>query len=247
MNAEDLFNTSIKISGADIHAQDDPYRKQEINLERQLIKKNNIIAGHLRKHFEGTQVFVVNLISAPGAGKTLLLEKTLFHFKDKPIYVITADQDSMNDANRLRRIHPNVIQINTGAFCRLDADMIYHAVHQMKPESESIVLIENVGNLLCSGAGDLGESRKVVIWSVADGEKVPLKYPMIFEQANMCLINKIDLLAHVDFNLEKARELLFKVNPEIRIINTSITKGYGLSEWVTWLTDHMPIQMDAYQ
>jgi len=231
----------IRISGVQMHAQDDPHRQQEIILERKVLHKNNIIASHLRKHFEERQIFVVNLLSAPGAGKTSLLERTLALLPDAPIYIITADQETFKDAERIKKSGRPVIQINTGGTCHLDADMVHHAIHQLKPESESIVLIENIGGLTCPAQFDLGETRRVVMWSITDGYHVPIKYPAMFSSANLCLINKIDLLPYVDFNLERARISLSEVNPEMSVMELSITHDANLQDWIGWLQEHMPI------
>lgn len=236
-------NVPVRISGSDINALNYPHRRQELMLARKVLHKNSLIASHLRKHFEDQQIFVVNLISSPGAGKTTLIEKTLYHFQDQHIYVVTADQDSRKDEYRIKQTNRPVVQVNTGACCHLDADMLYHALHQIRPCQESILIVENVGNLLFPASYDLGEARRIILWSVTDGAHAPLKYPAAFASADLCLINKLDLLPYVDFNMERAKGYFHQVNPTAQIIELSATQVDTMQDWFGWLYNHIPIQI----
>ena len=211
-------------------------QSREIVLERDIMNKNNLLASHNREHFHQQHIFSINLVSSPGSGKTTLLERTLTDLKDKyPFYVIEGDQQTMNDANRIAATGVEAIQINTGKGCHLDADMVHRALHQLTPKKNSILFIENVGNLVCPALFDLGEHERVAIISVTEGDDKPQKYPDMFASSTLCLINKIDLLPYVNFTVSKAKEYARTVNPRLKFLEVSATTGEGLDKWYRWL------------
>lgn len=207
-----------------------------IELEQDILSKNDHQAGHNRQHFRQQNILALNLVSSPGSGKTALLERTLQDLKGKyPFYVIEGDQQTMNDANRIAATGVDAIQINTGKGCHLDANMIHRALHQLSPAENSILFIENVGNLVCPALFDLGEAVRVAIISVTEGDDKPLKYPDMFASSQLCIINKIDLLPYVNFKVDKAREYARRVNPAIQFLELSATTGSGMNAWYQWL------------
>ncbi len=195
-------------------------------------------AARNRGYFEAKQILALNLVSSPGSGKTSILERTLKDLKeDLSFTVIEGDQQTLQDANRIDALEIPVIQINTGKGCHLESDMVYDAVRELKPEDGSILMIENVGNLVCPSMFDLGERHRVVILSITEGEDKPLKYPDMFHSSDICLINKIDLLPHLNFDLEKLREYALQVNPNLRFFEVSATTGEGMDHWYNWLRE----------
>lgn len=219
--------------GPDHHHKDE---KKVLDVEQDILQENNLLAQRNRGYFDGKNIFALNLVSSPGSGKTSLLERTLRDLKEELQFaVIEGDQQTANDADRIHATGTKVTQINTGKGCHLDAHMIFHALQGMKLPSDSVLFIENVGNLVCPAMFDLGEKDRVVIMSVTEGEDKPLKYPDMFHSSQLCIINKTDLLPYVPFDLEKAKEYLLKVNPKIEIIEVSCTNGEGLSVWYEWL------------
>lgn len=205
-------------------------------VEKKVLNENQIIAEQLRQRFRESGVFCINLISSPGSGKTALLERTLEKLpKDARVAVLTGDIQTENDALRLARAGFPVKQITTGGTCHLDARMIEKHLADWPLENLDILLIENVGNLVCPSSYDLGEHAKVVVLSVTEGEDKPLKYPSIFFKAELAVINKIDLLPYVPFDIAKARENIQKVHPGAAIIEVSCTTGEGLDNWLAWL------------
>jgi hydrogenase nickel incorporation protein HypB len=209
---------------------------QEILLERDILDKNNQLARHNREHFSDRHIFAMNLVSSPGSGKTTLLERTLDDLKAQlKFYVIEGDQQSMNDANRIAATGVPAIQINTGKGCHLDADMVHRALHELNPQECSVVVIENVGNLVCPALFDLGENVRIAIISVTEGDDKPLKYPDMFASSDLCLINKIDLLPYVNFDVQKAKEYARLVNPRLNFLEISATTGEGMAKWYRWL------------
>lgn len=213
-----------------------PPQKQLHLLERDVLHKNDHDAAHNRQHFEKKHVLAINLVSSPGSGKTTLLEKTIEALKDEiKFFVLEGDQQTSLDANRIEATGAPVLQINTGKGCHLDASMVHRALHAMPPAEHSVLMIENVGNLVCPALFDLGEKYRVVIMSVTEGEDKPLKYPNMFESAHVCIINKTDLLPYVDFSVEKAREYALRVNHKLKFIELSATKGQGMENWLNWL------------
>lgn len=218
------------------HGHEHSHEKRVVDVEQDILHENNLLAQRNRGFFEGRNILALNLVSSPGSGKTTLLEKTLIDLKGElPFAVIEGDQQTSNDADRIHATGTKVTQINTGKGCHLDAHMVLHAVQGMKLAMDSVLFIENVGNLVCPAMFDLGEKERVVVMSVTEGEDKPLKYPDMFHSADLCIINKMDLLPYVPFNLEKAKEYALRVNPNLEIIEVSCTSGYGLPQWYEWL------------
>jgi hydrogenase nickel incorporation protein HypB len=211
---------------------------RQIVIEEDVLHRNDLTAEQNRGYFDAKKLFVVNLVSSPGSGKTSLLEKTIAALKGKAgIYVIEGDQQTMNDANRIKNAGAPVIQINTGNGCHLDADMVNKAAKKLEMAENGILIIENVGNLVCPSLFDLGESRRVVVISVTEGDDKPLKYPTMFETSDICIINKTDLLPYVDFDVAKAREYALQVNPGLAFFELSVKTGEGLEPWIDWVLD----------
>ncbi|MCB0607798.1 MAG: hydrogenase nickel incorporation protein HypB [Lewinella sp.] len=218
------------------HHHDHPPVKTVIELEQDILSKNNLLAERNRGYFEAKRILALNLVSSPGSGKTALLERTLADLKGTlACSVIEGDQQTANDANRIAKTGAPVVQINTGKGCHLDAEMIHRSLRQLKPEDDSVLFIENVGNLVCPALFDLGESARVVIMSVTEGDDKPVKYPDMFHTSDLCIINKIDLLPYVPFDVEKARDYAKRVNPKLEFVEVSCTSGEGLAGWYEWL------------
>ncbi|HNW98951.1 MAG TPA: hydrogenase nickel incorporation protein HypB [Bacteroidales bacterium] len=212
----------------------------EIKIEQDIMHKNDMLAERNRGYFEAKNIFTLNLVSSPGSGKTSLLERTINELKrEMKFYVIEGDQQTMNDANRINATGAPVIQINTGNGCHLDAEMINKAVKKLDVAEKSVLIIENVGNLVCPSLFDLGESKRVVVISVTEGEDKPIKYPNMFMTSNLCIINKTDLLPYVDFNVEKAKEYALRVNHHLEFIELSVKSGEGMSKWYEWLKKNL--------
>ncbi len=207
-----------------------------LNLEARILEKNDALADQNRAWFAGREILALNLVSSPGAGKTSLLERTIRDLNSElSISVIEGDQATANDGERIRAAGAPAIQVNTGTGCHLEADMVTRAVRELRPGPGSLLLIENVGNLVCPAMFDLGEHAKVVILSVTEGEDKPLKYPHMFLAADLMIINKIDLLPHVDFDLSLATGYARDVNPQIAVLSLSARTGEGLGGWYDWL------------
>jgi len=207
-----------------------------ISVETDVLQKNNLLAQRNRGYFEAKSMLVLNLVSSPGSGKTTVLERTLNTLKkEKNIFVIEGDQQTTLDASRISATGIPVVQINTGSGCHLDASMINMAVKELNPSDHSVLMIENVGNLVCPALFDLGENFRVVIVSITEGEDKPLKYPQMFMSADVCLINKTDLLPYVDFSMEKVKEYLHRVNPRLECFELSARTGEGFDLWVDWI------------
>jgi hydrogenase nickel incorporation protein HypB len=184
----------------------------------------------------GREILALNLMSAPGAGKTTLLERTIANLKDrKKLFVLEGDQATSNDGKRVKEAGAAAVQINTGSGCHLDAEMVTRGLNALKPETRSILFIENVGNLVCPALFDLGEYRRVAILSVTEGDDKPLKYPYMFRAAHLMLLNKIDLLAHVDFDINRAIAHAKQVNPTIEVLPLSARTSEGLEAWENWI------------
>ncbi|ABQ06915.1 hydrogenase nickel incorporation protein HypB [Flavobacterium johnsoniae] len=208
-----------------------------IQLEKDILYKNQLTAERNRGFFEALNIFSINLVSSPGSGKTSLLERTISDLKDKIAFsVIEGDQQTTNDADRIHKLNVPVIQINTGKGCHLDSEMISKAVKELKPVQDSVLMIENVGNLVCPAMFDLGELKRIVIISVTEGEDKPLKYPDMFSGSQICIINKIDLLPYLKFDLEKLKEYAKQVNPHLTFFEVSAASGEGLAAWYDYLT-----------
>ena len=211
--------------------------KRKVQIEQDILAKNNAYAARNRERLLERGVFALNLVSSPGSGKTTLLCKTIGRLDGEPVAVIEGDQQTSQDAERIRATGAPAIQINTGKGCHLDAHMVGHAMDKLNLAEDSLLLIENVGNLVCPAAFDLGEAHKVAILSVTEGEDKPIKYPDMFRAASLMLLNKIDLLPYVDFNMDSAIAYARRVNPGIRVICVSATSGEGMDEWLAFLRD----------
>jgi hydrogenase nickel incorporation protein HypB len=207
-----------------------------VSPEPRLLAKNDELAERNRGWFARRSIFALNLMSSPGAGKTSLLERLLRDLcGEVPMSVIEGDQETLNDAERIRETGCRVVQINTGTGCYLDAEMLAGGLSQLAPEAGSVVLIENVGNLVCPALFDLGEACKVVIMSVTEGEDKPLKYPHMFRASRLMILNKIDLLPYVSFDVERCLAAARSVNPELEVLLVSATRGDGLESLYDWL------------
>ncbi|MEI6577138.1 MAG: hydrogenase nickel incorporation protein HypB [Bacteroidota bacterium] len=219
----------------DTHHTHDPHGKV-INLNLDILSQNNTLAKQNRRFLEGRKVLCLNMVSSPGSGKTTILEKTIKALiPTRKITVIEGDQQTLLDAERIEKSGAPALQINTGTGCHLDAKMIDSAMRQLEPEPHSIMFIENVGNLVCPALFDLGESKRVVVISVTEGDDKPLKYPYMFQSSHLCLINKSDLLPYVDFDTEKAISYARSLNPKLEFIILSARSGEGMELWLEWL------------
>jgi hydrogenase nickel incorporation protein HypB len=211
-------------------------KPRTLRIEEDLLAKNVRLAQHNRACFKEHGLLVLNLVSSPGSGKTSLLERTLTDLKGQMNFVVLeGDQQTANDAERIAATGVPVKQINTGTGCHLDAHMVGHGVEDFDLAAADVLMIENVGNLVCPAAFDLGEDHKVAVLSVTEGEDKPLKYPQMFRAANLLIINKIDLLPYLRFDVEKCKGFARQVNPDIHIIELSCHSGEGLGEWYEWL------------
>jgi len=214
--------------------------RRSIELEAQILGKNQLIAERNRGWLAERGVLALNLVSSPGAGKTTLLERTVNDLKHEiRIGVIEGDQATSNDAERIRATGVPAVQINTGTGCHLEADMLERAIGMLQPARDSLMLIENVGNLVCPALFDLGEQAKVVVFSVTEGEDKPLKYPHMFSAASVVLLSKIDLLPYVRFDVSKALANAHSVNPGLTFLELSAYSGQGLGPWYDWLKSEM--------
>lgn len=208
----------------------------KITLEHNILQANDKLAERNRGYFEAKHILALNLVSSPGSGKTSLLERTIKDLKKEiSFFIIEGDQQTMNDANRIDSAGAPVVQINTGNGCHLDADMINKAVKKLEVADNSVLVIENVGNLVCPSLFDLGEAHRVVIISVTEGDDKPIKYPTMFSTSDICIINKTDLLPYVDFKVEKTKEYALRVNPKLTFFEVSVKTGEGMKAWYEWL------------
>jgi len=222
-----------------------PEAPRRLRLEQALLAENDRLAALNRQRLTEAGILAVNLLSSPGSGKTTLLERTLLALRDeRPLAVIEGDQHSDLDRERIRATGVPAVQVNTGAGCHLDAHHLAHALERLAPAPGTLLFIENVGNLVCPAAFDLGETRRVVLLSVTEGEDKPLKYPDAFAGADLLLITKTDLLPHLDFDLERALDYARRVRPGLPALPLSARRGDGLAAWLTWLRqalgDHGP-------
>jgi hydrogenase nickel incorporation protein HypB len=207
-----------------------------VRIERDILGANDEIAARNRRRFEDAGIFALNLVSSPGAGKTTLLVETIRALGDElALAVIEGDQQTSFDADRIRATGCRAIQVNTGKGCHLDAAQIERALAALAPADESVLFIENVGNLVCPSAFDLGEAMKVVVLSVTEGEDKPLKYPDMFAASALLLLNKVDLLPHVDFDVGRAVDYARRVRPGIEVLQVSATTGTGMAAWLDWV------------
>jgi len=211
---------------------------KELILEQDILQKNNLLAERNRGFFEAKNIRTINLVSSPGSGKTSLLERTITDMKAEiPFFIIEGDQQTLNDAERIDATGAPVVQVNTGSGCHLDASMVHRALKELDVKDDSLLVIENVGNLVCPSMFDLGESHRVVIISVTEGDDKPIKYPDMFRTSDICIINKIDLLPYVDFDVEKAKDYALRVNHHLKFFELSAKNGEGMSAWYEWLKE----------
>lgn len=207
-----------------------------VQIETDILSKNNAYAQVNRRWFGEHGVLALNLVSSPGSGKTSLLTRSIDALKDElSLAVIEGDQQTANDAERIRQTGVKALQINTGKGCHLDGHMVAHALETLQPARDSVLFIENVGNLVCPAAFDLGEAHKVAILSVTEGEDKPIKYPDMFHAADLVLLNKIDLLPYLQFDVERCIEYARRVNPTIKVLQVSATSGQGMDSWYRWI------------
>lgn len=217
------------------HGQD-----RVIAIEQDILQKNDLLAERNRGYLEAKNILSFNLVSSPGSGKTALLEKTIKALAGKvEVSVIEGDQQTTNDAERIKAAGALAVQVNTGMGCHLDAEMINQALKALQPKNDSVLFIENVGNLVCPSLFDLGEYKRVVIMSVTEGEDKPLKYPNMFQTSQLCLINKMDLAPYVDFDLKKVEQYLHQVNHHLEVLPLSVKTGEGIKEWYQWALSHL--------
>ena len=218
------------------HSHIDPHQHRVIELERDILQQNDLAAARNRGYFEAKNITAINLVSSPGSGKTSFLERTLSDLKgDIDFQVIEGDQQTLNDAKRIEAINIPVLQINTGKGCHLDGDMIQRALKKLNPKDNSVLMIENVGNLVCPSMFDLGEELRLVIISTTEGDDKPIKYPDMFHSSQLCIINKIDLLPYVNFDVEKAKNYAKRLNPNMIFFEVSATTGEGMDKWYEYL------------
>jgi hydrogenase nickel incorporation protein HypB len=231
--------------GGHIHLQGPAPGDRTVILQQKVLAKNDEIAQRSREWLRSRGVLAVNLMSSPGAGKTTLLERTARELAGKlRLSVIEGDQETALDGRRIQAAGAAVVQINTGAGCHLDAAMVAEGLRALDPPSGSIVVIENVGNLVCPALFDLGEESKVVISSVTEGADKPVKYPNMFRQADLVLVNKIDLLPYVDFDTRSHAADLRRVSPTALMMQVSATTGQGIQGWYDWLRRRTPAPRD---
>jgi hydrogenase nickel incorporation protein HypB len=212
----------------------------EVKVVKDILEANEVIAQENRRLFKEKGLYVLNLMGAPGTGKTTLLERTIERIKDRwKVGVIEGDIATSRDAERIAQYGVSVVQINTGGACHLDGNMVRMGLRELPLEELQVLIVENVGNLVCPAEFNIGEDDKVMILSVTEGEDKPLKYPLMFQVSRLLLLNKIDLLPHVDFNLDRFKEFALRVNPQLEIIPISCKTGQGLDEWIKWLENRL--------
>ena len=228
------------------HRSDDAPGADLLTLQTRILAKNDAFAEKNRAWFRGREILALNLVSSPGSGKTTLLERTIKDLKDElKLFVVEGDQATARDGERIRVAGAAAVQINTGSGCHLEADMLGRALQHLKPGAGSIVMIENVGNLVCPALFDLGERCKVVIFSVTEGEDKPLKYPTMFGAAAIMILNKIDLLPYVEFDVARAIANAKQINPDIAVLRLSGRTGEGFEAWYDWLRKEVDALRDA--
>jgi hydrogenase nickel incorporation protein HypB len=225
-------------TGETVALQSQGHSHGTIRIEREILARNDDLAGHNRRWLTERGILALNLVSSPGAGKTTLLERTIRDVgREVPLAVIEGDQETDNDARRIQQAGGRALQINTGTACHLDASMISRALPRLAPADGSVVLIENVGNLVCPALFDLGEQARVVIVSVTEGDDKPLKYPHMFRGSTLLILNKIDLLPYVPFDVTRFLAAVNEVNPRLPTLQVSALKGDGLREWYAWMAN----------
>jgi len=209
-----------------------------VELQTRVLAKNDALAARNRAWFAGREILALNLMSSPGAGKTTLLERTIRDLRGaRDIGVLEGDQATSLDGDRIRAAGAPVVQVNTGTGCHLEADMVMRGLSELRPPARSVVMIENVGNLVCPASYDLGEEAKIVLLSVTEGEDKPLKYPSIFHKSSLLILTKVDLLPYVPFDIEAAEANARQVNPNIEILRVSCATGEGMERWRHWIAN----------
>jgi hydrogenase nickel incorporation protein HypB len=217
-----------------------------LRLGEAVLARNQAYAKQNRAWFGERDILALNVLASPGAGKTTLLERTIRELGGRlPISVIEGDQATSRDADRVRAAGAAALQINTGVACHLDAHGVGHALETLRPPEGSLVIIENVGNLICPALFDLGEEKRVLVSSVTEGEDKPIKYPHMFRSADLVLLNKVDLLPHVEFSVERFRGYVEEVQPRARILEISATRGDGIGDWTRWLLECSPRRVSS--
>ncbi len=217
------------------HEHRHPHSRR-IEIEKDALYKNNLAAERNRGFFDAKDILAINLVSSPGSGKTSLLEKTISELKNTVKFaVVEGDQQTTNDADRIHATGVPVVQVNTGNGCHLDAAMVGDAVKNLKIADHSVLMIENVGNLVCPALFDLGEKYRVVIVSVTEGEDKPLKYPNMFQTSQLCILNKTDLVPYLDIDIAKMKEYALQVNHHLEFMELSVKSGEGFQAWIDWL------------
>ena len=212
----------------------------EITVVKNILEANELIASQNRALFDERGIYVLNLMGSPGAGKTTLLEQTIEHLKNKlKIGVIEGDIETSRDAERIAAHGIPTVQINTGGACHLDGNMVRGGLKELDLDQIDLLIVENVGNLVCPAEFRIGEDHKAMIISVTEGDDKPLKYPLMFQVSTVLLLNKIDLLPYIDFNRERFQSDALKVNPKLEIIPLSCKTGEGLSDWYNWIEERV--------
>ena len=223
-------------------------QERMVRIEQDILGKNNVYAGENRQYFAEHGLFAINLVSSPGSGKTTLLVKTIEDLAGRlPVAVVEGDQQTSNDADRIRATGAPAVQVNTGKGCHLDAHMVGHALERLNLPDDGLLMIENVGNLVCPSSFDLGEAHKVVILSVTEGEDKPLKYPDMFNAADLMILNKVDLLPYLTFDVDKCIDYARRINPKLEVLKVSATTGEGMERWLAWLTEGVDVAVAARQ
>ena len=234
----------VRLSGEGVHEHPHAHRHLEptpheielVQLGERVLTRNDELADHVREWLAERGLTSVNLMSSPGAGKTSLLEQTIAELGDREtVFVVEGDQETRVDADRLTRAGARAVQVNTGAGCHLDASMVQQALLALSPETGSLVFVENVGNLVCPALFDIGEHAKAVVVSVTEGDDKPIKYPHMFAAADVVVVNKTDLLPHVDFDMDRLVEQARSLNPVVTVLPLSVRTGEGLDTWLAWL------------
>jgi hydrogenase nickel incorporation protein HypB len=218
------------------HARHHDHGTETLVLEQAVLAKNDALAGRNRDWLKAHGIAAINMMSSPGSGKTTLLERTVRELGDsRPLGVIEGDQETLLDADRIQAAGAQAVQVNTGAGCHLDADMMDNALQKLAPADGSLVFVENVGNLVCPALFDLGESARVTVISVTEGADKPAKYPYMFRSTDLVVLNKIDLLPYVDFDVDRCVDLIHQINEDATVLRLSAARGDGVDEWYRWL------------